>query len=154
MSEGVAGVPGDYAANIGTTGVDYTQTSQFGDVPPNGAFRAFKGLGAKEFIDGLSNTILVGEKHVPDTKFFEFPWDCGMFDGHNPVCNTRCGGPGFPLAYKREDRGWKFGSYHSGLCQFVFCDGSVHTLNSRIPEVTLGLLCQRDDGQRVPSYDD
>jgi prepilin-type processing-associated H-X9-DG protein len=151
---GVAGVPGDYAANIGTTGADYTLTSQFGDVPPNGAYRAFKGLGPKEFTDGMSNTILIGEKHVPKDKFMKFPWDCGIFDGHNPICNTRCGGPGYPVATTREDLGWKFGSYHPGLCQFVFCDGSVHTVTSHIPEVTLGLLCQRNDGQRTPSYDD
>ncbi len=153
MGDGVAGVPGDYAANIGTSGADYTLHSSFGDMTSNGAFQRFKGLRSKEFIDGLSNTIQVGEKHVPQGKFASFPWDCGIFDGHNPVCNTRCGGPGFPIATRRDDLGWKFGSYHSGLCQFVFCDGSVHTLDSNISEVILGLLAQRDDGQRVPAYE-
>lgn len=152
MAAGVAGVPGDYAANIGTTGADYTLHSALGDIPSNGAFQRFKGLRSKDFIDGLSNTIQVGEKHVPFNAFAKFPWDCGIFDGHNPVCNTRCGGPGFPIARTRDDLGWKFGSYHPGICQFGFCDGSVHTLSSSIDEVVLGLLVQRDDGQQTPEY--
>lgn len=151
--DGATGVPGDYAANIGTTGADYPLPTASGDVHPTGAYRRYLGYSFKEFLDGTSNTILIGEKHVPSNHMEEHPWDCGIFDGHNPVCNTRCGGPGFPIARTREDQGWKFGSYHPGLCQFVFADGSVHVIESNISEVVLGLLVNRQDGEKTPNYD-
>jgi hypothetical protein len=95
---------------------------------------------------------MIGEKHVPKDLFGNYPWDCGMFDGHNPVCNTRAAGVDFPLAGTRFDTGWKFGSYHPGICQFVFCDGSVHSLQNSISPATLGLLAARNDGQLIPPY--
>jgi hypothetical protein len=118
----------------------------------NGAFRAVTGVRFGEITDGQSNTFLVGEKHVPLDHFGEHPWDCGLFDGHNPVCNTRAAGPGFPLAASIRDLGWKFGSYHPALCQFALCDGSVRPLFIQTDTVTLGRLAQRNDGQPVPDY--
>ena len=45
------------------------------------------------------------------------PLDCGIYDGHNPMCNTRGAGPLYPLAAATQtDDGWKFGSAHPGLC--------------------------------------
>jgi len=151
MKEGVAGVPGDYAANIGTTGADYVLQAAYGiELPPNGAFQLMRGIRFSEMRDGLSHTFLVGEKHVPQNFMFQFPWDCGIYDGHNPVCNTRCAGPGFPLANQRNDLGWKFGSYHPGICQFVFCDGSVRSVANGVNEFALGLFANREDGQTIP----
>jgi hypothetical protein len=144
---------GDYAASIGTTGFDHTvQLPGSKPIEPNGAFRAVKGVKFNEITDGLSNTLLVGEKHVPRGSETLHPWDCGLFDGHNPACNTRAAGPGFPLASQRDDPGWKFGSHHPHLCQFVFCDGSVHALKTSIDPLILGLLAQRNDGQAIPDY--
>jgi prepilin-type processing-associated H-X9-DG protein len=119
-------------------------------VNPNGAFTA-AGVRFEQITDGLSNTLLVGEKHVPRGAEGAYPWDCGHYDGHNPVCNTRPAGPEFPLAVQPNDTYWKFGSHHPNLCQFVFCDGSVHTLSTAIDPVTLGLLSQRNDYLPTPS---
>jgi prepilin-type processing-associated H-X9-DG protein len=153
MSEGPLGSVGDYAACIGTTGSDSTIVLRGSPpIPPNGAFQAVTGVRFMEITDGLSNTLLVGEKHVPRGKEGIHPWDCGIFDGHNPVYNTRAAGPAFPLAASANDQGWKFGSHHPGLCQFVFCDGSVRVLINSIDSVVLGLLSQRNDGQAIPSF--
>jgi prepilin-type processing-associated H-X9-DG protein len=152
MAGGVLGVPGDYAINIGTTGADYDVQSILGTIHPNGPFRPIRGIPLRQIYDGTSNTLMVGEKHVPMEHMAEFPWDCSIFDGHNPVCNTRCAGPGFPLANNKFDLGWKFGSYHSGICQFVFCDGSVRSLRNSVNEVTLGLLANIHDGLPIPEY--
>ena len=46
----------------------------------------------------------------------------------------------------------KFGSWHSGVCNFAFCDGSVKAISNTIDEVTLGLLACRNDGQVIPNY--
>ena len=45
-----------------------------------------------------------------------------------------------------------FGSYHPGICQFAFCDGSVHALPVTINLVTLGRLAARNDGEPIPEY--
>lgn len=114
----------------------------------------------KHITDGLSNTLLIGEKHIPLKAMGTplpgpdgiTPLDCSLFDGHNPSCNTRAGGPLFPIAYSEEDFGWKFGSRHPGLCQFVYCDGSVRAVFNSINPVVLGFLAQRNDGQTIPEY--
>jgi prepilin-type processing-associated H-X9-DG protein len=95
---------------------------------------------------------MVGEKHVPANSFYTYPWDCGLYDGHNPICSTRAAGPGFPLAVASNDSGWKFGSAHPNVVQFVFCDGSVRPLMKSIDPVTLGLLAHRADGRPIPNY--
>jgi prepilin-type processing-associated H-X9-DG protein len=143
---------GDYAASIGTTGYDYTVVLPGSPpIPPNGVFRAGSSVRFGDVTDGLSSTLMVGEKHVPRGMDATYPFDCGLWDGHNPLCSTRGAGPDFPLA-NSADTGWKFGSRHPNVCQFVFCDGSVHPLTKTINPVTLGLLAQRDDGQVIPDY--
>lgn len=148
VGDGVFGAPGDYAACIGTSGADYPMMFPNGMiVEPNGAFEFGKGIPFAAITDGLSNTFLVGEKHVPVFAFGTFPWDCSIYDGHNPVCSTRSGGPLFPLLSDRTHDGWGFGSYHPGQCQFVFADGSVRRVDNGINPVTLGYLAGRNDGQ-------
>ena len=88
----------------------------------------------------------------PPGFFGMSPYDCGIYDGHNPACSMRGAGASLPLAISRDDLGWKFGSRHPGHCQFVYADGSVRSLSSHIDPVTLGLLAQRNDGQPIPDY--
>ena len=153
LSQAARGSVGDYAANIGSTGLDYTVSIPNGpSVAQNGALRAVKGVRFAEISDGLSNTLMVGEKHVPRGSEGAAPWDCGIYDGHNVPCSTRAAGPSFPLAILPQDPGWKFGSRHPGLTLFVFCDGSVHMLSNSMDRYTLGLLAQCNDGQVIPDY--
>jgi prepilin-type processing-associated H-X9-DG protein len=56
------------------------------------------------------------------------------------------------MAVDLYDLSWKFGSRHPGIVQFVFCDGSVRSLEKSISPVTLGLLAQRNDRQVLPDY--
>ena len=161
---GPVGAVGDYAASNGTTGFDYpVQLADGSFLMPNGAFEASQGVPhvafetshgvpLKQIADGLSNTILFGEKNVPLNHFFEFPWDCSIWDGHNPTCHTRSAGLDFPLTDGMRDQNLNFGSYHPGICQFAFCDGSVHILRNSISRTTLELLANRNDGQTIPDY--
>jgi type II secretory pathway pseudopilin PulG len=146
--------PGDFAASSGTTGSDDVLTlDTFTPIqPPTGTFRVITGVRFAEITDGLSNTFLIGEKHVPKGKEENYPWDCGMLDGHNPACNTRSAGPNFPLSDSLSNTEWTFGSRHPGICQFVFGDGSVRPLYNSINPVTLGLLANKSDGQPIPDF--
>jgi prepilin-type processing-associated H-X9-DG protein len=150
MATSVPGAVGDYAASIGTTGFDYPLTLTVPNPPPpiqpTGAFVRTDGLRTADFADGLTNTLLVGEKHVPFGTALTYPYDCSLYDGHNIFCSTRSAGPGFPLAQGPNDLRLAFGGPHPGICQFAFADGSVRPVSNSIDEFTLGLLSQRNDG--------
>jgi Protein of unknown function (DUF1559) len=118
----------------------------------NGVFRLEKGVKFGDIPDGLTHTILIGEKHVPAAGENITPWDCAIYDGHNPACSQRSGGPGFPLTSAPSDLSWSFGSSHPGICQFVFCDGTVRSVRNGIDPVVLGLLAQRNDQMPVPDF--
>jgi hypothetical protein len=106
----------------------------------------------KTITDGLTNTILAGEKHVPRSQFGIGWLDNSTYNGDYPVCYTRGAGNGVGLAQSLDDPGWKFGSYHTAVCLFVFCDGHVEGLAHSINPDVLFLLTQRDDGQMIPNY--
>lgn len=117
--------------------------------------------------DGTSNTFLIGEKHIP-VKWFGLGMgtpsgdggDGSVYNGDHEWHFCRVAGPSYPLAMSPTDTSGSagtnyhsmFGSYHSGVVQFVFCDASVRALTPGIPTATLALLSQRDDGQVIPQY--
>jgi prepilin-type N-terminal cleavage/methylation domain-containing protein/prepilin-type processing-associated H-X9-DG protein len=112
-------------------------------------------------VDGTSNTIMAGEKHVYYTKYGNSTVDNSGYDGNfDPPRNiARVGGPEFPIApgpsyvvETSEDDERVFGSCHPGVCQFVFCDGSVRALPVSIPVDIYRLLCVRNDGLAIPNY--
>jgi hypothetical protein len=103
-------------------------------------------------LDGLSNTLLVGEKHVPRGTFGQGYLDNSTYNGDYPQCYTRAAGVNIPLAQSTTELTWRFGSYHMGVVQFNFCDGSVRPLRSDTDPQTLALLANREDGQTVTDY--
>jgi prepilin-type processing-associated H-X9-DG protein len=102
--------------------------------------------------DGLSNTLLVGEKHVPQDKFGIIWMDYSTYNGENPVSWGRRADPGVGLSQGLKDPNWKFGSYHTGGCFFAFCDGSVQRIPHSINPDILSMLADRQDGLVIPSY--
>jgi prepilin-type N-terminal cleavage/methylation domain-containing protein len=104
--------------------------------------------------DGLSNTVFIGEKHIKVD-----PAGFGVQKGDRTIWNSdsidvfaRVAGPGKALCDPTVNSNQRFGSYHPGLCQFVFGDGSVRALSVTVPEATLSLLVRRADGLPIPSY--
>ena len=187
---GIAHRPGalsDYAVSIGD-GIDYQGDSGDNESGAaagadlkkiyNGAFLAATGdcvgfdpnkrlvngykcrTSFKTVIDGLSKTIFVGEKHVPDRQNGDDTfgkkkyYDNSVYNGDYHRCLARYGGPKAPLAQSpsepiQGDNFTNFGSWHSGTCGFVFGDGSTRTIKTTIDAITLGYLCNVRDGQTV-----
>jgi len=106
--------------------------------------------------DGLSNVPFVGEKHIPEPYFgFKRANDTCIYNSDHRLSIGRFGGPGYPLASPTDGldanqlQYWNknFGSTHSGVCQFVYGDGSVRAHNIEMDETVLAFLLSRSDGQ-------
>ncbi len=99
--------------------------------------------------DGSSNTILAGEMHVPLGRITQAPYDAFIFNGDHVFNTGRLGGPAMPIARNlrgESDDLVRWGSWHPGICNFAFADGSVHALSVDIDTETLGNLSNRADG--------
>jgi prepilin-type N-terminal cleavage/methylation domain-containing protein/prepilin-type processing-associated H-X9-DG protein len=175
------GALGDYAACVGDMrgtpnnpdGENWFNTSSNGaiiignsTIPANQIVTAFtSNTKLASITDGTSNTFLAGEKHVPlgmfgrpkvgDGPLYSGAWTCfagriaGIEDplAQSPTDVTPSGGV-VDGVYAR-----KFGSYHPGVCQFVFCDGSVRAIRNSIDSATLRRLAVRNDGEVINLVD-
>lgn len=119
--------------------------------------------------DGLSNTMFLGEKHITP----KYLGKCCR-DNHGPegrdgyIYWNRANGNPFYGEYwvagyanagvarsPREGEGFQInaapalGSWHPGICQFVFGDGSVRPLAVNIAPSILLALAERADGKEI-----
>jgi prepilin-type N-terminal cleavage/methylation domain-containing protein len=112
--------------------------------------------------DGLSKTIFVGEKQLEERCFgygnnpFSFyPWDpecddASVYNGDDLPHVGRFAGPLHELGRgPLEPHKNNFGSWHTGICNFAFGDGSVHSLQNEMDTAVLGNLANRSDGRVV-----
>jgi hypothetical protein len=118
----------------------------------SGPFQLGTGFAFRDFTDGLSNTLLVGEKHVPGGMEGVGWWDCSIYNGDYHHCSTRAAGRWYPLTTDPRDPGWKFGSRHTQVVQFCFADAHVRALPISIDPYVLELLGMRSDGEAVSNY--
>lgn len=117
-----------------------------------GAFRSGTGRRLTDFPDGLSNTLLVGEKQVPMGKEGIGAWDCSTYNGENYQCSSRGAGRAHPLTTDPRNLDVAFGSRHMGVVNFAFADGHVQAIPATISPAVLELLANRQDGQVIPDY--
>jgi prepilin-type N-terminal cleavage/methylation domain-containing protein len=169
------GSVGDYAGCVGTVD-NYpgnTNDISWASIRANGMLiqgeapvgTSFKGLTRFASVtDGLSNTFLAGEKHVPQGMFGRLKvGDGSIYNGIWTTYSGRIAGPDDPLATGPNDvtpstRGdafyaRKFGSYHPGVVQFAFGDGSVKAVRISIDVNNLRRLAVRNDGEVITSLD-
>jgi prepilin-type N-terminal cleavage/methylation domain-containing protein/prepilin-type processing-associated H-X9-DG protein len=121
---------------------------------------------AADISDGLSNTILVGEKYMNADCYLSAPTDFGddqgpfigecrdtlrfgatsaATSGWLPPIQDRAGYGGSPSTTTT----YMFGSTHNDSLHMAFCDGSVHSINYSIDEATWRRLCNRCDGKTI-----
>jgi prepilin-type N-terminal cleavage/methylation domain-containing protein len=103
--------------------------------------------------DGASNTYLVGEKRLNPDNYSA--WEGGgdsqsMYIGCD-IDSIRYAGVEYPLHQDRPGTTdtWAFGGPHPAGCVFVFCDGSVRTVNFSIEPAVHARLGNRADGGAV-----
>ena len=143
------GALADYAVVVDRSGHDDPQET----CPDmHGSFQAAHGYRFSDFTDGLSNTLLVGEKHTPLNKDGIGWWDCSSYDGAYPQCFTRPASRANMLTTNPRNTSWVFGSRHTSVVMFCFADGRVRSLSETIDPWTFELLGMRDDGMPTPDF--
>ncbi len=147
----VPGALGDYAGNVGTS---WRECDCLWFLS-NGAFQFHdyenQGVRLAAISDGTSNTLLVGEKNVPQSSFGQCPYDSAFYNA-GTLSSLRPGGKNHPLAQTRYTYDFVFGSYHPGICHFVFVDGHVQSLSNHIDLSAFEFLADRADGQVIPPF--
>lgn len=105
--------------------------------------------------DGLSNTTLLGEKHVPASglgkvaNVGEGTWGYWYVSDYKTWMMVRNAKATLGTGPKDESSRYqtKHGSWHSGVCQFVLGDGSVRSLSTSTSTEVLLLAADRRDGR-------
>jgi prepilin-type N-terminal cleavage/methylation domain-containing protein/prepilin-type processing-associated H-X9-DG protein len=155
------GACADYACNIGdASGINdyhpgHTEITVNGRLPGNGIFWLGSGspfrptyrVSIESVRDGLTNTLLIGEKHIPNENFGAAGPDGATYSGDHGSAQRKAG-VGAPIAKGPRGTG-QFGSYHPGVCPFAFADGSVRFLSVAIELTNLGRMANRADGQAI-----
>ena len=120
---------------------------------PGGSIQSFKGLVPLTAVtDGTSNTLLMGEKHVPLASFGVANGDGSIFNGDHEWNYCRIAGAGYALTTNPTDTAsWnlRFGGSHGGVVMVAMCDGSVRGLAVGTDTTTLGGLASRAGGEVV-----
>jgi prepilin-type N-terminal cleavage/methylation domain-containing protein/prepilin-type processing-associated H-X9-DG protein len=114
-------------------------------------------LGMRDAIDGTSNTVIMGERGIPNDLYWGWTY-CGAgvveADGvargnGDGVCATGLGfGPGLPDG----NHNLHFWSYHPGGAQFLFLDGSVRFLSYTIDFTTYQAVSTRAGGEVLKPF--
>lgn len=178
MSDGApqVGATGDYAfVSVATANFQHQHQSPdsvlFGMLvgaasKPNGTHWQSR-TAMKDTTDGLSNTAMIGEKHVFVKDVYKGGSTGGSSDGNIYIteqttwyeCHSvrnmdhPAGLSRGPQDNFSSERYKMFGSAHPEVCLFVLGDGAVRGIRRNIDRNILRLLGDRRDGEVIPNFD-
>jgi prepilin-type N-terminal cleavage/methylation domain-containing protein len=155
LSPGTSGLPTDFYYGGYGTGLIISSRATWVNSRPRGWIDKIR---LSQVTDGMSNTVLVGEMHIPRGKLATAPDNGPAYDGSRFFHMTRVGGPGVPIATGPDDDVFgmglfAFGSWHPGVCPFAFGDGRVVFVRNTISTTVLERLLNRADGLVIPDYE-
>jgi prepilin-type processing-associated H-X9-DG protein len=140
-------------------------TQVYGTVALNRAYAGwYPRVREKDVTDGLSKTAILTEKHLYQTELgkggcYVSRTDCTGINGYDDAPVTIHAGGGSNslfvlanlggIARGRDESGFPptIGSWHPGMCHFLFADGSVRSIDVSIDDTTLLRIGDRRDGQ-------
>ena len=151
----------NYVACLGVTTVGGAQTIDYG-----GAFMYVTEKGFRDFTDGTSNTVLIGERGLKIATNDEVTWlgtPKSVGNGaHGKRVSASAEYPINPLPTLGTNTVFSFSSVHTGGANFAFADGSVHFISEtiafkwhRTDKSQWGAfqkLCSRDDGYPTEGF--
>jgi prepilin-type processing-associated H-X9-DG protein len=151
-----------FGSYIGMNGAPNGVTSDAYD--NNGAFLRNRSLRMAEITDGLSQTLLIGERCtnmsdttwvgavagavVPDLRYPDLPDQLANAEGDSALVlahGSTTHLPNNPLVKDADATA----SFHVLGVNFLFGDGSVHSINSGIDPIVYQALCTRNGGEPV-----
>lgn len=154
LSPGATGELSDFYWGGNGTGVIISsrpKTDSAGKILPGWIDR----IQMRDVTDGLSNTVMVGELHIPRGELSRAPYNGPAYYGRHLTHFARIGGPGVPLAHSAIDTrasAYSFGSPHTGVVQFAMADGSARAISTSISTQVLGRLTHRSDGEVIGEF--
>jgi prepilin-type processing-associated H-X9-DG protein len=138
----------DYAGNVNIILGNLARNND-----PKGPLLKSKTERIADIADGLSNTILVGEKAI-DTRAYNtggWYWDEPIFAGGGAGDTVRGGSlvvqDGSDIDFRNN-----WGSAHPGGAQFLFGDGSIRQLAYGLDEKVMKALLSPAGGEVVPDF--
>jgi prepilin-type processing-associated H-X9-DG protein len=117
----------------------------------------------KDVTDGTSKTVMFGEKALPSSMpgncCSPTEWEVGMYDNrvmyregsvarslrNKPLTTT--------TDFVPTGANDGFGSWHPGVCHFLFVDGAVRALSNDTSTAVLGQIAKSADGQPTGAID-
>ncbi|HEV2970822.1 MAG TPA: DUF1559 domain-containing protein [Pirellulales bacterium] len=160
--------PPSYAAGDGggsQTGISPQTWGSAGAWPASGVYTGVtccrSQVRVPDIKDGLSKTLLYGEKNIPTNHYTD-----GQDGGDNECMtagfdndNIRVADSDYPPWQDTDSNARnapaapdvRFGSAHSGTFNVVFCDASVHSIDYEIDLKVFANLANKADGQSVAS---
>ncbi len=165
------GAVGDYVGNAGNNqrgGLQYWRPGANGTIITAEMFdiQGYEGtdwqsaVSFQKITDGLSKTFFAGEKHIPLDSIER---QGSLYNGDHQTNCARVAGRVAPIANGDRDRTMcrggqgctepcvcdNFGSWHPGICQFVFGDGHVAAIPTSADSIVIDRMAARDDGLPV-----
>jgi prepilin-type N-terminal cleavage/methylation domain-containing protein len=130
---------------------DYTASDKEG----TGVVRQFRPTTFADVSDGTSNTLMVGEKRLNLTFLGQKQTDDNQgytvgFNLDTVSKSTKAPAQDYFGGAGQTGNG-QFGSSHQGSFNAVLADGSVRNIAYRISPVLFQYLCNRSDGQVIPT---